>query len=162
MGILMSILSVYRRNGGGYLLSPGPMTAGEAGACCPSVVGIGVIETEALGTDLAAEVTSQLRDSTYAVVSAASFEDSRPAMATWKAAIKVSAKQHRYVSLVGPVEPEGAAALVAQALASAEYEGWPLGTPYGESHRHRPVKPVHAKQPTVRQYDRDTRRFVRT
>lgn len=35
-------------------------------------------------------------------------------------------KQHRYVSLVGPVTWPGIVAAGAAALSAAEYEGWPL------------------------------------
>jgi hypothetical protein len=56
----MSVLSVYRRKGGGY---------GEP------LVGIGVLESETLTADLAANVARQLAGSAHALVSVECFEE---------------------------------------------------------------------------------------
>jgi hypothetical protein len=73
----MSILSVYRRTGGGYVFSPEPMTAGQTRDYAELLVGIGMVESEALGPNLAATVARQLAQSAYAVVSAALFDEGR-------------------------------------------------------------------------------------
>jgi len=73
----MSILSVYRRTGGGYVFSPEPMTAGQTRDYAELLVGIGMVESEALGPNLAAIVARQLAQSAYAVVSAALFDEGR-------------------------------------------------------------------------------------
>lgn len=71
----MSVLSVYRRKGGGYLLSSQPMSAKQAEGYGEPLVGIGIVESEALATDLAAQVAQQLAQSAHALVSAESFDE---------------------------------------------------------------------------------------
>ena len=77
----MSILCVYRRNGGGYLLSSEPMTAQQSRDYAERLVGIGVVESETLAANLAASVAGQLAASTYAVVPASLFDHSACAAA---------------------------------------------------------------------------------
>jgi hypothetical protein len=73
----MSILSVYRRTGGGYVFSPEPMTARQTRDYAELLVGIGIVESETLGPNLAAIVARQLAQSAYAVVSATLFDEGR-------------------------------------------------------------------------------------
>ena len=71
----MSVLSVYRRKGGGYLLSSKPMSAQQAQVYDEPLVGIGVVESESLSTDFAAQVAQQLSQCAHALVSAKSFDE---------------------------------------------------------------------------------------
>jgi len=70
----MSVLSVYRRKGGGYVLSHGPMRSGHPTAGGQSLVLIGVVESEHVG----AQVARKLAEKSQAFVSAKSFDEALP------------------------------------------------------------------------------------
>ena len=73
----MSILIVYRRNGGDYLLSAQRMTARQTADCHEPLVDVGMVESEQLGAPLAECVTRQLAQGPLASVSAAVFDAPR-------------------------------------------------------------------------------------
>lgn len=70
----MCVLSVYRRKGGGYVLSPEPMSAKQAQDYNEPLVGIGVVGSEKLEVSLAANIAQQLAQGAYARVSAEAFD----------------------------------------------------------------------------------------
>ena len=57
------------------MLSPAPMSAGQAQDYDESLVGIGVVESEVLEANLASQVAQQLAHSAHALVSAESFDE---------------------------------------------------------------------------------------
>lgn len=73
----MSVLSVYRRTGGGYVLSPARMAATPSQDHDGALVG--VVESETFGALLDAHVARQLTYASRAFVSAELFDDARRA-----------------------------------------------------------------------------------
>ena len=69
----MSVLSVYRRTGGGYVLSPARMAASPSQDQDEPMVG--VVESETFGALLSAHVARQLTYASRAFVSAEVFDD---------------------------------------------------------------------------------------
>jgi len=74
----MSVLSVYRRTGGGYVLSHEPMGVLHPNASDRSLVRMGVVESESLGATLGVQVAHQLAQKSKALVSAKSFDEQTP------------------------------------------------------------------------------------
>jgi hypothetical protein len=72
--IRMSVLSVYRRTGGGYVLSHEPMRARHTRHADEPLMGIGVVESELLGAKLRAHLAQQLAQASHAFVSAELFD----------------------------------------------------------------------------------------
>ena len=71
----MSVLNVYRRKGGGYLLSHEPMETTHSTVGARSFARIGVVESETFGANLGEEVAHQLAQRSQAFVSAKLFDE---------------------------------------------------------------------------------------
>ena len=71
----MSVLRVYRRRGGGYVLSRDSMETTPSTVGDPTLVRIGVVESETFGAHLGQEVAHQLARGSQAFVPATLFDE---------------------------------------------------------------------------------------